>query len=228
MALEQDRLAGCGVHRRGAYPRTSDRARSSRSSRSTTARVLRGPFDYAAPGRGGRRDAARGPVRPARRPGRRRPASPTASEHELSRPRGSSTTRSRRSSSSSRSGSPRVLLDAGAGARPRACRPRLRWPGGRRADAGDRKRGVARASRPDTHAARLEAPARRAAARLDAREQERRRLRRAVGGGAAAPATRLLLHGVTGSGKTEVYLRAAEEALARGRGRRSCSCPRSA
>lgn len=35
---------------------------------------------------------------------------------------------------------------------------------------------------------------------------------------AASPGERLLLHGVTGSGKTEVYLQAAEQALARGRG----------
>jgi primosomal protein N' (replication factor Y) len=34
----------------------------------------------------------------------------------------------------------------------------------------------------------------------------------------AQPGDRLLLHGVTGSGKTEVYLRAAAKALARGRG----------
>ncbi|HMI72171.1 MAG TPA: DEAD/DEAH box helicase, partial [Solirubrobacteraceae bacterium] len=35
---------------------------------------------------------------------------------------------------------------------------------------------------------------------------------------AAAPGDRLLLHGVTGSGKTEVYLQAAAAALSRGRG----------
>ena len=40
----------------------------------------------------------------------------------------------------------------------------------------------------------------------------------ALGAEDGAPAGHMLLHGVTGSGKTEVYLRAADEALARGRG----------
>jgi primosomal protein N' (replication factor Y) len=40
----------------------------------------------------------------------------------------------------------------------------------------------------------------------------------ALRGDAGAPAPKALLYGVTGSGKTEVYLRAAEEALAQGRG----------
>jgi primosomal protein N' (replication factor Y) len=49
---------------------------------------------------------------------------------------------------------------------------------------------------------------------LPDQEQAVQALERALAGGGFAP---FLLHGVTGSGKTEVYFRAAEEALGRGR-----------
>ena len=54
-----------------------------------------------------------------------------------------------------------------------------------------------------------------------ARRRRRDRARRCGHGG------EWLLHGVTGSGKTEVYLAAAAAALDRGHGRRSCWSPRS-
>ena len=86
----------------------------------------------------------------------------------------------------------RLLLPAGAGVRKPRLRPRLEHP-----DVGD-------------------APAK--PPRL-LREQEEavERIVAALDGEAEAP-RKLLLHGVTGSGKTEVYLAAVEAALARGRG----------
>lgn len=51
-------------------------------------------------------------------------------------------------------------------------------------------------------------------AQQQAWEQVREDIQRAAGGGSAAP---YLLHGITGSGKTEIYLRAVEETLQQGR-----------
>lgn len=55
-------------------------------------------------------------------------------------------------------------------------------------------------------------------ASLDGRWAENVRISDEFGPSAAASAPKLLLHGVTGSGKTEVYLAAVEAALERGRG----------
>jgi primosomal protein N' (replication factor Y) len=86
----------------------------------------------------------------------------------------------------------RLLLPPGAGVRKRRARPRMEHP--------------------DVGAAAPRAP------RL-LREQEEavERVIASLDGEARAP-RELLLHGVTGSGKTEVYLAAVEAALARGRG----------
>jgi len=55
-------------------------------------------------------------------------------------------------------------------------------------------------------------------AALDGRWADKSSEARLIGPSAGAAAPRLLLHGVTGSGKTEVYLAAVEAALERGRG----------
>ncbi len=86
----------------------------------------------------------------------------------------------------------RLLLPPGAGVRKRRSRPRLEH-----ADLGS-----AAAERPSL---------------LPEQEEAVRQIVAALDGEAEAP-RELLLHGVTGSGKTEVYLAAVEAALARGRG----------
>jgi primosomal protein N' (replication factor Y) len=86
----------------------------------------------------------------------------------------------------------RLLLPPGAGVRKRRVRPRLEHP-----DVG------APAAAPPPLLAEQQAAGRRILAALD---------------GEAGAERELLLHGVTGSGKTEVYLAAVEAALARGRG----------
>jgi primosomal protein N' (replication factor Y) (superfamily II helicase) len=86
----------------------------------------------------------------------------------------------------------RLLLPPGAGVRKRRVRPRVEHP----------DLGAAAASPPQLLPEQKEAVA---------------RVLAALDGEAEAP-RKLLLHGVTGSGKTEVYLAAVEAALARGRG----------
>ena len=243
----------------------------------TTARALRGPFDYLLPealSGVGRRLAARGPVRAPAAARRGRRASP---RRPRSRPSGWPR-RSRRSSS----GVPPELVRLAAwmaaeycstparalglvlppgtgrrvrertgargradgrrarrrsrtaarrlGARQRAALDALRAARARRRaaelDAGHgtlrrlEARGLvalerARAARRPHHARRRR---RAAPGRRRSRPPRRRRWRRWPRRSTAGRAERFLLHGVTGSGKTEVYLRAAAAALERGRG----------
>jgi primosomal protein N' (replication factor Y) (superfamily II helicase) len=86
----------------------------------------------------------------------------------------------------------RLLLPPGVGVRKRRARPRVEHP----------EVGAATPRRP---------------ALLPEQERAVEQVLAALDGEAGAP-RKLLLHGVTGSGKTEVYLAAVEAALARGRG----------
>jgi primosomal protein N' (replication factor Y) len=86
----------------------------------------------------------------------------------------------------------RLLLPPGAGVRKRRARPRVEHP----------DLGVSPADPPQL---------------LPEQERAVARVLATLDGDAEAP-RKLLLHGVTGSGKTEVYLAAVEAALARGRG----------
>ena len=211
----------------------------------TTTRRLTGPFDYRARGRGGRpwcgsRSGARSST--ASSSGWPRPAE--VPDERLVAPTGvRDGQRAARPGRARAVDGRRVLLDA----RPRA-RLVLPPPGKAKTSCGRSRRGAEGklTDRQAALLARLPGPDGRrpagAAAARGARARDDHRARRAAARRArttrrdrpveltrrqaaaraprceAAPGGRWLLHGVTGSGKTEVYLRAAAAALERGEG----------
>ena len=164
-----------------------------------TARALARAFTYRVTGRGGARGRARDRARrPARARCRRRGRRRASGRASTSRTRERSSIASRPRSSSSRSGLPTTT----------APRPRARWRSSRRMRPRDVARGASR--RRGTPSAASPSPT--SSPRRSGRRSRASSARSTASGG------HVLLHGPTGSGKTEVYLQAAAAALERGRG----------
>ena len=163
-----------------------------------TARALARPFTYKVPDEVGPGDVVSSRSVRARVRGVVVETGVTAAEGSRSRMPGPSSIASRRRSSSSRSGSPTTT----------ARLPRARWRSSRPTNGRDAGRVGSR--RRGTRSAASPSPERSTEAQREAVER--------IVAALDADGGHVLLHGPTGSGKTEVYLQAAAAALERGRG----------